>query len=396
MAKRFVAANTSSAGHDMPVVAQGRVIAVNPATWTVDVMASFDRHFWRDIQVSSMYMHYHSGEGFFCIPEVGALCNVMIPSDDTPPYIMSFLAPPDFRRGAPGTDAANTSNAHFDGGKTVGIPGDMGIRGRDGNRVILHRGGVLEVGSTELCMRMFLPINHHMLDVANLYEIITAGGSMHWGVDIVDEPTDNSKTRKIATYRVRAGDQTCDVRVSTGGFDSLGERDDLEDIRGYLSALGADTSSNPLIHEVVFAPGGFLANGSPVSDGTRKSSVLRSFYDKSGNTLLRSTGGLVVSFEKDIYLRTTETIHVKAKSLEMDLSEGANITSATGVRMDSPSVRLGTKGDRGIARIGDPVDIPLIGPVSISIGGAAPVPCILSGGKIAGFISGGSTESKTS
>lgn len=396
MSQRFVAANTSSAGHDTPVIAQCRVVAVNAATWTVDVVSSFDRHYWNEVQVASPYMHYARGEGFFCIPEVGALCNVLLPSDDSPPFVHSFLAPPDFRRGLPGSAAEDKSNAYYDGGKAPGVPGDMGIRGRDGNRVILYRGGALEVGSTELCQRMYLPINHHMLDVAQLYEQITAGGAVRWGLELVDEPNDDTRTVKTSTYRIRAGDQTCDVRVSMGAFDSLGERDDLEDVRSYLSSLSADTATNPTIYEVVLAPGGFTQDGTPVSDGTRKASVLRSFYDKAGNVLLRTTGGIVVSAEKDIYLRSSSKVTVKARELDLQLSGSANLSADSAIRLDSPSVRLGTTGDRGIARIGDTVDVILLGPVMIAIAGAAPVPAVLSGGTMKGFISSASNESKSS
>ena len=57
------------------------------------------------------------------------------------------------------------------------------MRCRDGNQIWLHRGGVIEIMSTGLCRRFYIPLNNVIRDVAENWQVDSLAGSMEWGVE---------------------------------------------------------------------------------------------------------------------------------------------------------------------------------------------------------------------
>jgi hypothetical protein len=171
---------------------QGKVVNVNLVNWTVDVTAQFDRKRYFDIQVGSPYMHYSNGEGISVFPEVGAKCMVCLPSDSSPPYVSSFIMPmentdmaaPDAPKGttSKSSPSATSSGASFAGGRPPAKPGDIWMRTRDDNFVILHRGGVVQIGCSELAQRLYIPLSHLIMDISNNYAHHNMGGSILWSM----------------------------------------------------------------------------------------------------------------------------------------------------------------------------------------------------------------------
>lgn len=395
MAKRFVGTSTHSQGHDPAIQVQGKIVNVNPTNWTVDVVSSFDRHYWRDVQVSSPYLHPNNGEGIYIMPEYGAQCSVMIPSDTTPPYIVNFLAPMDVRDVGDADEARSrngpvpfpTTDARFDGGRPPAQPGDIFIRGRDGNFCILHRGGVLEIGSTELCQRIFMPINNHMLDVSGIYEHLNTGGGVRWG--LLSGDAEKTDTRYVETIRLLAGDQFCDIRIQKGSVEELGEPDGDLGEAAALAELGIAQDAT-VVYEMVLSPGGFMTNGSPSSPSVRNETKMRLLFDKEGGTLLRSSGSLLLRYDKGIRFKTLGVMDLQAQSITMTSTSGAKLDGGPLTEINGDIVKV-SGGARGAARIGDTATVVFAKtPVFISIAGAAPVPCTIDLGTAVAFIDRGS------
>jgi hypothetical protein len=305
---------------------------------------------------------------------------VTIPSDSSPPYVSSFLMPvetiddssPDAPLGTQsrGQPPLHPTDASFAGGRPRAVPGDLGMRGRDGNFIILHRGGVLSVGATELSQRMFFPLGNLILDVSENYEHHNSAGSIQWGIQ--EGP---SKTQYPAvftqTFRVFANDAYADVRVSCGKISPLPEPD-----ASLLADAGVGQSdSSPIIFELVVSPKGFISqSGAPVSAGTTQSSVFKFTFDRTGNALLRAEGNVYQRIKKNWTVKVDGSIDLEsAAHVQLKASTGCDIDGGQYSHVKGDMVRLGP-GERPVACVGDIVSMPLTAQPIILQFGSPPVP----------------------
>lgn len=413
----------SSAGQDPSPVVSARVVNINLANWTVDVVTTFDRHYYRDIQVSAHYLHYNNGEGFYVMPDIGATCMVTIPGDSTPMFVSGFLAPmtsadagnqpegettdavttdffgdesldsgevtgtdaPGGTRSRGATPAYPNVDARFDAGRASAQAGTQYWRGRDGNFVILHRGGVLQIGASELAQRVYLPLDK-ILDVTKEYEHQNIGGGIRWGIQD-GPPSDNPALRHAQTYRVFANDKYADVRVVFGKVNELGEPDGDSGEQDSVEQIGLGKDA-PTICEVCVAAGGFKNGGDPANSGVRNSTTLRFMFDRSGKMLLRAAGKAVFSFFDDLTIKTKNNLNLVAKFINVQ-SEGGLDFSGKYVALNGESIRLGG-GSNPMARMGDSVQVMVTtAAVTGTLSGNPFVGTITLGQALNGVITGG-------
>ncbi len=364
MSNRFRNSFTNKAGHDQTRVVSGRIVNINLVNWTVDVRAQFDRHFYYGIQVGSPYMHFNRGEGLSIFPEVGACCAVTIPSDSSPPFVSSFLMPHELVNGgtddAPlgteshGAPAKFATSASFSGGRGRAKPGDIQLRTRDNNFITLHRGGVLQIGATELAQRIFLPLRNYILDFSENYAHHNAGGSVLWGIQ--EGPSKDLPSEFIQTFRVFANDQFADIRVSAGKVHvPVPEPSGDEGEEPNLQKLGIGTDKNhPIIYEVVVAPKGFNTQSGEVENkDTHKGVVIRYFFDRKGGAFLRAKSSLLISTKKEFMLHATEQITLEGeKNMFIKTETGIDMDGGDYAHVKGKVVRLGS-GSQPVARQGD-------------------------------------------
>lgn len=369
---------TSTAGHDPAKVVQGRIVNVNLVNWTVDVVSTFDRHRYFDVQVGSLYAHYSRGEGAYAFPEVGAVVMVVLPSDSSPPYVQTFLMPMEsvdtVSEEAPagtrshGAPAASPRDASFAGGRGRGKPGDIVLRGRDGNFVVLHRGGVLQVGASELAQRIYMPLSNLITDIAENYAMHSAGGSVTWGLQ--DGPSlTKYPTQYQHTFRVFANDKFADVRVSVGKvYTPLPE----PEVTTLPYANVAQTEDSPIICEIAVAPGGFAAeNGDPSSSAVPKQSVFKFVFDRNGNTLLRCAQ---LSFlTKKYKVRSATSIEFEGETFSVKATGGMDLDGGSYAHLKGGIVRLGA-GQSPVARVQDLVSVPVAAVPVVIVFANPPVP----------------------
>lgn len=217
------------------VVENGRIINVDIKHWTVDVRTQYSQRQLLDTQVGAPYLHFNSGEGIFAMPEVGAKVMVCTPSDGAP-FVMCFCTTFE-REGAP-ADSDNqesstipsTENTEDGAGTEVtfraGRPylqqGDLMMRCRDGNQIWLHRGGVVEIMSTGLCRRLYIPLNNVIRDVAENWVVDSLAGSMEWRVERTGSSSSTDREDN-ATFTLAAKnlaqDQLSTVHLRVGRVD---------------------------------------------------------------------------------------------------------------------------------------------------------------------------------
>jgi hypothetical protein len=382
---------------------EARVVDINLVTWTVDVRTQYDQRFFPNVQVSSPYMHANRGEGFYAMPEVNAKCLVCIPSDGPPPFILAFIMPMETPEDPEGDDGAEKAaetagtnqGAVFSGGRTRAKPGDMYWRGRDGNFVVLHRGGVLQIGASELAQRIYIPLGNIVTDISQNYEHHNTGGSVNWGLS-TSSTDKNPETAFRQTFRLYAGDEKADIRVSAGKV-----YQPVPEPTGDAGELSANTSlgiGKTVALEVVIAPGGFDAeSGTPVS-GIAKMTKLKLFFDREGGGFLRAEGSVNVRIKKKLRLVADEGMDIRSKkTIQVAADETVRVSGGKGVQITAASgATVINGGDTPVAAVGSAVNVLVTTPVPVVVmmPGTPPVPTpavISSGAMFTGFIINGSS-----
>jgi hypothetical protein len=259
-------------GSSSAFIETGTLANVNVRTMTVDWVSQYSGKVILDLPIMSPYFHYAAGEGCTCVPEPGARCLVCWPSDEKIPFVLGFLGAPEVEGGQPSADltqatedpgveseedlpdqkilspggstaADNTSDASYRAGRPLLNPGDQMWTGRDGNFVVLRRGGVLQIGSTAISQRLYIPLQNYIKDFCENYELLTASGTLHWMVHRVEnDPSGNAPTELVLLAREFAQDKQASIKVRIGALDT--DKTSL-DGKPYLEVVVAPQQINP-------------------------------------------------------------------------------------------------------------------------------------------------------
>ena len=238
----------STSGEKAAKIETGTIANVNVKNLTVDWVGQYSGKQIPDLQIMTPYLHYNNGEGITCVPEVGAIAIVCFPSDDDPPFIMGFTTGPEMEGAEssnlqkaiedPGVESeedipkakttssggstktpVNPSDASFRAGRPILNPGDILIQGRDENFLVLRRGGVLQIGATNIAQRAYIPVGNFIRDFCENYELNTAAGTLFWKVDRKDkDPAGDIPTEFTLYAREFAADPKSSVKVSVGSL----------------------------------------------------------------------------------------------------------------------------------------------------------------------------------
>ena len=152
------------------MVFKAQVLNVNTRDYTVDVVYEsypFSSHY--DIPFMTPYVHQHQGEGINLMPEVGSTCWVCLPSESgRDAFVLGWMPV--------------AEDGSYRAGRQLLNPGDIHFSTRDGNFLFLRRGGIVQVGSTPVCQRLYIPIRNVIRDLAENYELTTPAGDLNWTV----------------------------------------------------------------------------------------------------------------------------------------------------------------------------------------------------------------------
>jgi len=362
-------------------VMEGRIVDVNIERWTVDFVSTFDQKYYLNVQVGSPYMHSQRGEGIYAVPEVGAKCMLCIPSDGPPPFILSFIMPletiPDTRTdessagpstGKGAVENPTPSDASLAGGRARAKPGDIYLKGRDGNFAILHRGGVLQIGSTAMAQRLYIPLGNIITDISQSYHHYNVGGAINW--EVSSGPSEeNPHTTWKQTFRLRANEELASVRVAVGS---------LKDLVGPpigqvgFNQIGAEqigASANPVIYEVTFSPEQLENDSGAPASGANKATRLQFAFDKAGGAYLWSAGSVVLAVKKKLRIVADDDIIVESKTQIQFKGKTMRVEGSSGLELKGDVVRIGPASD-SVAHVGSVVTVtippgtPLSAPVS--------------------------------
>lgn len=348
------------------------VADLNLKLWTVDAVSKYDQHFYPNVQVGSPYMHYDSGEGIYVMPDIGAKCHVCIPSDGPPPFVLDFIMPQESIPQVDTTDGTggdgDTASFTFGGGRVRPKPGDIYIRGRNENFVILHRGGVLQIGATELAQRIYIPLQNLITDISENYRHYNTGGSINWFLAKGESET-NPPTILKETYRLLAADKKASIRIAVGKLrDFVPEPKD--GANSDLNQLDIGISE-PIVCEVVLAPDGFGADNGSSDSSTINATKLRYFFDKAGGAFLRSESSVLLFIREKLRLVVKNDINIStAKSFTLTAKKTGRVDGGDLLEITGKVTKI-NGGSKSVAHVGSLVDI------TIPLQGLATTPAAL-------------------
>jgi hypothetical protein len=166
------APTASAAGTSQPrtvLVEKCVVITVYPEKYTLDARSELTHRFHTDVSFMVPYCHQEGGEGISFMPEVGSTCWVCRSSEQNRyPFVLGWTM----------VDEGGS----YKGGREDLNPGDIKLSTRDGNFIYVRRGGIIQIGSTPVCQRVYIPIRNIIQDFAENYELHTPAGDLTWTV----------------------------------------------------------------------------------------------------------------------------------------------------------------------------------------------------------------------
>lgn len=346
-------------------ISEARVFNVNMTNWTVDVNSIFDQRTYLDIQVSSPYMNAAQGEGFYCVPEVGAKCLVCTPGDGAPPFVLAFIMPmvtlPDTSSeeapvGTAPKGGSSTGSKDFTwaGGRKRGKPGDIVARTRDGNFMMLHRGGVAQFGATPLAQRICVPLGNIVADISQRYNHYNAGGTINWGVQ--DRGQQDPRSEYRHTLRVFANDEFADIRFASGFVSSpVPEPTGDEGEDSSNSQLGIGTVADT-VFEFALSRDGFETDSGEFK-GSSEDVKMRIFIDRDGNMMGRWEGSVNLRVKKRLRVTVDDNIEIICKKNVSVTAEGTvRLIGATGAEMGTAGGALVLNGgSKPVSTVGSTV-----------------------------------------
>lgn len=297
-----------------------RIINVNIEEWSVDVIGEYGNKRYFDVQVMSPYFHFMNGEGIYVQPEVGALCWLCRPSGGrfAAPFVMGFQS------------ANDEALDGFRGGRQSLNPGDIMMRTRDENFLILRRGGVVQIGATPTAQRFYLPIRNFIRDFCENYELFTFGGDLTWLTERDEKTTDGAALTKFA---LRAKEKA--------------------DNKGHIATLsigshGEDAPTTLLLE--IFESGDdgakVVAHMEITKEGDIKWKIKKSWeliVDEEDITIIATKGAITVDAGDKATLQAQKDVLVKSATAKatIDGKTEAALKSSTKAMLDAPIMHLG-------------------------------------------------------
>lgn len=153
----------------------GRIVDIHPERGTVDYRSEMTERYSYDIPYVYPYFDQVGGSGYTFNPEVGTTA-ICLTTSEGRNVILGFI----------GVD----EDGSYLCGREQGNPGDMFITGRDGNFLIIRRGGIVQIGSKPLCQTVYIPTNNIIQNYSENFELYTLAGEMKFSVAREEDQSD--------------------------------------------------------------------------------------------------------------------------------------------------------------------------------------------------------------
>jgi hypothetical protein len=324
-------------GYRAAWIEEGTIIAVHPKTFKVDWSADSSERRLFELAAASPYIHQGFGEGLTMMPEVGAKAVVCHPSDESVPFILAYYADPEEKQ-----DSNGESDTDYKSGREDLGPGDFMWKGRNGNKLYLRRGGMVQLGSGPNNQTFYFPSSNLLWDACKRYKMDTSGGQIQWEV----KESRGNLTEMRALLRETAGAANASVMVRCGN---------LPDAPKVPASTPTPTT---ILYELVVAPNAIN------KDGAAPIQTMALRFDKSGNMYQYTKGSVVTVIENDTLItvnnrtstiKNNDTLSVTGNRTEaitgnrVTTAARQHIRGLSEVLLDAPIVRSGASGTQPVA-----------------------------------------------
>lgn len=260
---------------DTIMVLEARITKVNPKDYSVNLVTDGENTLSAiEVPWTTPWRHPDGG-GIDFIPEVGAPCWTIWHPYDSLPTIIGFSSP-------------SHKNLAWASGRRELNPGDIILWTRDDNRIVLRRGGNIEIVSTKECMTTFVAAKHLIEQLCRHWKMTTRGGELTW---FTDDSALSASTGARSVFRLAAKrfGQDADpfVTLSMGGLKDFMPGNKTE--RQVFSLL---VGTNPLLPKFQML----------IGENGRVETIVGSnqSHTTKGNLDLRVEGKLTVDADGDI------------------------------------------------------------------------------------------------
>lgn len=165
-------------------VIRGKIISVDKVKHTVTVQGE-NNEIFEGIQFMPKYINA-DGTGSFLTPETNSIVWLCTPSSDSTPFILGSSALPQQ------SEDETVDPNDYRMNRPVLNEGDEMVASRDTSYIIVRKGGMIEVASTQMARTFWIPIENLIQSFCENYTIDTPGGSFSmlcrdedetWGAD---------------------------------------------------------------------------------------------------------------------------------------------------------------------------------------------------------------------
>jgi hypothetical protein len=256
-----------ASGYGNARILTGRVMAVNKTRWTVDVLCA-NGEFPQGIPIMPAYVGM-DGQGSFYLPEVDSLVMICYPSEGTTPFILGGCAV-NYE-----TETDDEVADDYRMNRPVLNEGDHMVSSKDGNFVIVRRGGVVELGASQVARRFYVPLSNMIRDFCENYELHTAGGSLTWRNRRDDEKHEDGEGgfKVPVEFQFQCKDFSGDTPLIDLRFGRILAEDDQKCVTGAKGNIIGSLDIN---------------------------NKFKMWIDKKGNLDMHVSGGVVRSYERSV------------------------------------------------------------------------------------------------
>lgn len=163
-----------------PSIFKGIIVGVHPENFCVDVRCDAGQKTFYDCPVAGLYMNVEHSGGMYHLPELGSQCFVFVLGDDTE-FVLGFQFDETPRKASREQTSDTDSAKSFHGEREPMEPGDIYLGTADENRIVIRKGGIIQVSSTGLAQRIYIPIENMIRDYFQRYQAISPVGEIEWG-----------------------------------------------------------------------------------------------------------------------------------------------------------------------------------------------------------------------
>ena len=174
-----------------PGLELAKIIEIDPQTYTCTVVTIAEHREITNVKFAVPYLGPDRGAGINIMPEVDAFCYVQLPPDGSGAFIWGFtmIEDPDESNRQDHTDEEGPS---YRGERPPLEPGDLALTTKDGNFLYIRRGGIIQIGASQLAQRVYIPIENVIRDYFVRYHGFSPFGEIIWDHSMVTKDSVNS------------------------------------------------------------------------------------------------------------------------------------------------------------------------------------------------------------